>query len=59
MSQGPPERGALAPLRFSTAELAARYAKLLRPEQVRLLYANSGIALITTPVAAVMLAIVS
>jgi len=59
MSQGPPERGAPAPLRFSTAELAARYAKLLRPEQVRLLYANSGIALITTPVAAVMLAIVS
>jgi PAS domain S-box-containing protein len=59
MSQGLPERGAPAPLRFSTAELAARYAKLLRPEQVRLLYANSGIALITTPVAAVMLAIVS
>jgi len=59
MSQGPPERDAPAPLRFSTAELAARYAKLLRPEQVRLLYANSGIALITTPVAAVMLAIVS
>jgi PAS domain S-box-containing protein len=59
MSQGPPARGAPAPLQFSTAELAARYAKLLRPEQVRLLYANSGIALITTPVAAVMLAIVN
>src|SRR5262249_10852778 len=59
MSQGPPERGAPAPLRFPTAELAARYAKLLRPEQVRSLDANSGIALITTPVAAVMLAIVN
>jgi PAS domain S-box-containing protein len=46
-------------LRFSTAELAARYAKLLRPEQVRLLYASSGIALITTPIAAVTLTTVS
>jgi PAS domain S-box-containing protein len=46
-------------LRFSTTELAARYAKLLRPEQVRLLYASSAIALITTPIAAVTLAIVS
>ena len=59
MSQGPSERSAPAPLRFSTAELAARYAKLLRPEQVRLLYASSGIALVTTPVAAMTLAIVS
>src|SRR5215475_11066227 len=59
MSQGPPARGAPAPLQFSTAELAARYAKLLRPEQIRLLYTNSGIALITTPVAAIMLAIVN
>jgi PAS domain S-box-containing protein len=46
-------------LRFSTAELAARYAKLLRPEQVRLLYASSGIALVTTPAAALTLALVS
>ena len=59
MSQGPPERSAPAPLRFSTAELAARHARLLRPEQVRLLYASSGIALVTTPVAAMTLAIVS
>ena len=59
MSQGLSERRAQAPLRFSTAELATRYAKLLRPEQVRLLYASSGIALVTTPVAAVTLTIVS
>src|ERR1043166_7753011 len=59
MAQGPPERGVPAPVQCATAELAARYAKLLRPEQVRLLYANAGIALITTPVAAVMLALVS
>jgi len=48
-----------APLRFSTAELAARHAKLLRPEQVRLLYESSGIALVTTPVAAITLAIIN
>src|SRR5690349_20526723 len=59
MSQGPSEISAPAPLRFSTAELATRYAKLLRPEQVRLLYASLGIALVTSPVAAVTLAIVS
>ena len=59
MSQTTPERNAPAPLRFSTAELAARHATLLRAEQVRLLYANSGIALVTTPVAATTLAVVS
>jgi hypothetical protein len=46
-------------LRLSTAELGARHARLLRAEQVRLLYRSSGIALFTTPVAAVTLAIVS
>ena len=40
MSQGPSERSTPAPLRLSTAELATRYAELLRPEQVRLLYAS-------------------
>ena len=33
--------------------------KLLRTEQVRLLYGSSGIALVTTPVAAITLAVVS
>jgi hypothetical protein len=46
-------------MRVSTAERAAHYAKLLRPEQVRLLYASSGMALVTTPVAAVTLTLVS
>jgi PAS domain S-box-containing protein len=59
MSQATPERNAPAPLQFSTGELAARHAKLLRAEQVRLLYASSGIALVTTPVAATTLAIAS
>ncbi len=59
MSQATPERTAPAPLRFYSGELAARHARLLRAEQVRLLYASSGIALVTTPVAATTLAIVS
>jgi PAS domain S-box-containing protein len=46
-------------LRLSTAELRARHARLLRAEQVRLLYGSSGIALVTTPVAAITLTIVS
>ena len=58
MSQGP-EGGASSRSRFSTAELAARHARLLRAEQVRLLYRSSGIALVTTPVAATTLVIVS
>ena len=53
-----PAGSAPAPVRFPTAELAARHAKLLRVEQVRLLYQSSGIALVTTPVAALTLAIV-
>ena len=59
MSQGPPEGSAPARLRLSTAELGARHARLLRAEQVRLLYGSSGIALVTTPVAAITLTIVS
>ena len=59
MSQGPRERSAPARLRLSTAEFGARHARLLRAEQVRLLYGSSGIALVTTPVAAITLAIVS
>jgi len=54
-----PSPDALAdPLQSSTAELATRHARLLRIEQVRLLYRNSGIALVTTPVASITLAIV-
>ena len=59
MSQGPPEGSTPPRLRLSTAELGARHARLLRAEQVRLLYGSSGIALVTTPVAAITLTVVS
>ena len=59
MSLGPPGDSAPPRSRLSTAELAARHAPLLRAEQVRLLYASPGIALVTTPIAAITLAIVS
>ena len=59
MSQEAPEGSAPTRSRLSTDERAARHAALLRAEQVRLLYGNSGIALVTTPVAATTLAIVS
>jgi len=59
MPPDPPELDTSARLRLSTAELPARHARLLRTEQVRLLYGSSGIALVTTPVAAITLAIVS
>jgi two-component system cell cycle sensor histidine kinase/response regulator CckA len=57
-SGGPSPGRSRARARSSTRELAARHAPLLRAEQVRLLYASSGIALVTTPVASVTLAIV-
>jgi PAS domain-containing protein len=44
--------------RLSTAELAVRHAARLRAELVRLLYAISGTALITTPLAAITLAVI-
>jgi PAS domain S-box-containing protein len=59
MSTGRAEAGAWAGAQFSTDGLAARHAALLQAEQVRLLYASSGIALVTTPVAAVTLAILA
>jgi hypothetical protein len=44
--------------RLSTSDLAARHAPRLRAEQVRMLYASSSIALITTPLASITLAVV-
>jgi PAS domain S-box-containing protein len=57
MSQSTRETNARIPLPLSTGEPGARHAAALRAAQVRLLYANSGIALVTTPIAATTLAI--
>ncbi len=45
--------------RDSSDDLARRHAGLVRAEQVRLLYRSARIALVTTPIAAVTLSIVS
>jgi PAS domain S-box-containing protein len=59
MSSGPSKERVGARSRSSSPEeLAVRHAALLQAEQVRLLYASLGIALITTPAASVTLAIV-
>ena len=58
MSTGSSETSERPRSRVPTRELAARHATLLRAEQVRLLYASSGIALVTTPIASVMLAVI-
>jgi PAS domain S-box-containing protein len=58
MGSGPSKERVGPRARSSSAEeLALRHAALLRAEQVRLLYANLGIALVTTPAASVTLVI--
>src|SRR5215468_11783472 len=58
MSDGQGEDGGRPASTRPRAALVARHARLLREEQVRLLYASSGIALVTTPLASVTVAIV-
>ena len=58
MSAGASKGSARAHSRLSTRELVARHAPRLRAELVRLLYASSGIALITTPLASITLAVI-
>ena len=58
MTAGASREDVRARSRLSTKELVARHAPRLRAELVRLLYASSGIALITTPLASITLAVI-